>query len=115
MKGLLLLFLNFLTNSEMFFKINLLALCVTISSIFTARALGAGESVAVFILALVKSNEITQSSLNELVVAMHFVEQHWQVSAVGQNILQFIPLWILFAEVNVSAEVVFIKRLLHLW
>ena len=101
MKSLLLLFLNFLTNLEMFFKINLLTLGVTVSSIFTARALSAGESIAVFIPAFVKSNEITKSSLNQLVVAMHLVEQHGQVSAVVQNILQFIPLWILLGEVNV--------------
>ena len=114
MKSLLLLFLNFLTNFEMFFKIHLLALCVTISNIFTARALDARESIAVFILALVKSDEIKQSSLDELAVEMHLVEQHWQVSAVLQNILQLVPSWILTGEENVRADVVIVKRLLHL-
>ena len=69
--------------------------------------------MAVFIPALVKSDEIKQRSLNELLVEMHIVQQHWQVSAVEQNVLQFVTLWILFGEANVGADVVFVKRLLH--
>ena len=54
-----------------------------------------------FVVALVKSNVVTQGSLDELVVEVHLVEQHWEVPAVEKPLLQLLPQWILVREEDV--------------
>ena len=91
MKSLLPLLLHFQTEFVMIGKVHLLTLGVTVTDMFAVRALGPGEFIAVFILALVKSNEVTESSLDEIGLEIHHPEQEGQVSTGEELLLQLLP------------------------
>ena len=91
MKSLLPLLLHFRTEFVMIVIVHPLALSITVTDMFAPRALDAGESIAVFILTLVKSNEVTESSLDEIGLEIHHPEQEGQVSTGEELLLQLLP------------------------